>query len=161
MQYFAQLPVTCSTANDGKLGEGLGTRLLLTTETSPLSLKVDQKAKFVPRGMSAQFVDEAQCDSRPWKVFVKARRSYYSKPRVAFVSVRCAVVSNTCGYLMQILWIPHILSLHPLQSPFTRPSFLFSTLQFSNRAWRRGSGDETIVFPQTNFKHCYMKMFHA
>ena len=25
-------------------------------------MKVDQKAKFVPRGMSAQFVDEAQCD---------------------------------------------------------------------------------------------------
>ena len=29
-----------------------------------MSLKVDQKIKFVPRGMSAQFVDEAQCDPR-------------------------------------------------------------------------------------------------
>ena len=30
---------------------------------SPLtSLKVDQKAKFVPRRMSAESVDEAQCD---------------------------------------------------------------------------------------------------
>ena len=48
---------------------------------SPLtSLMVDQKAKFVPRGMSAQFVGEAQCDPQalPWKAFVKARRSYYS-----------------------------------------------------------------------------------
>ena len=27
------------------------------------SLKVDQKAKFVPRGISAQFIDEAQCYS--------------------------------------------------------------------------------------------------
>ena len=26
------------------------------------SLKVDQKAKFVPRGMSAQFIGEVQCD---------------------------------------------------------------------------------------------------
>ena len=34
---------------------------------SPItSLKVDRKAKFVPRGMSAQFIDEAQC--YPWAV---------------------------------------------------------------------------------------------
>ena len=27
-----------------------------------MSLMVNQKAKFVPRGMSAHFIDEAQCD---------------------------------------------------------------------------------------------------
>ena len=68
-------PASHRTASDGKLGEGLGTRLLLTAErqrrmdcynklcASPLTLlKVDQKVKFVPRGMSAQFIDEVQCD---------------------------------------------------------------------------------------------------
>ena len=29
-----------------------------------MSLKVDQKAKFVPSGMSAQFIDEVQCHPR-------------------------------------------------------------------------------------------------
>ena len=37
---------------------------LLLCASPLISLKVDQKAKFVPRGMSAQFVDEAQCDPR-------------------------------------------------------------------------------------------------
>ena len=58
-----QYGTASGTASDGKLGEALGMRLLLTTERLTL-LKVDQKAKFVPRGMSAQFVDEAQCDPR-------------------------------------------------------------------------------------------------
>ena len=60
-------------ASDGKLGEGQATFENREAKkdgfvqlcASPLtSLKVDQKAKFVPRGMSAQFADEAQCDPR-------------------------------------------------------------------------------------------------
>ena len=45
---------------------------------TPNVVKVDQKAKFIPRGMSAKFVGERSAIPRPWKAFVKARRSYYS-----------------------------------------------------------------------------------
>ena len=54
--------------------------------------KVDQKAK------SAQFVDKAQCDPQAVESVHEGKvHITIHKPRVAFVSVRCTIVSNTCG----------------------------------------------------------------
>ena len=51
--------LVCHYAFDNMRGKERSIVLCVSPRTS---LMVDQKAKFVPRGMSAQFVGEAQCD---------------------------------------------------------------------------------------------------
>ena len=61
-------------------------------------LMVDQKAKFVPRGMSAQFVGEVQCDPQAVESIRKIKaQSLIHKPRVAFVESQLVRHASHCN----------------------------------------------------------------
>ena len=101
-----------------------------------MSLKVDQKAKFVPRGISVQFVDEAQYDSQ------SVESVHEGKVQLPF---KCALRHSWQHMQLNIMDSPHS-STTSAAMPVYQTLLPFFPLQFSNGVWHRGSGDKTIIF---------------